>query len=74
VKTSTVKIHGVSAQYSERDGAISASFDINGLSVMARANGTAVTAIGGRDGPVRYLDSITWYGANPSGWTTDTIG
>ncbi len=71
----TVKIHGVAAQYGvNSDGSIYVNFSINGLNVTAQAGGAAVTAIGGRDGLVRFLDSITWYGGNPSGWTTDVLG
>lgn len=74
-KSSTVKIHGVAAQYAEiPDGTVSVNFSINGLYVTAQASGAAVKAIGGRDGLVKYLDSITWYGKSPSGWTTDVIG
>lgn len=73
--TSTVKIHGVTAQCTQgSDGSLSVTFAINGLSVTADATGAAVKAIGGRDGLVQYLDSITWYGANPSAWTTNVIG
>lgn len=74
-KTSTVKIHGVTARYIvDSVGSITVEFVINGLNVGLEANGSAVKAIGGRDGLVQFLDSITWFGGNPSGWTTDVIG
>jgi hypothetical protein len=70
-----VKINGASAQCVENgDGSLSVTFTVNGLSVSVQANGKAVNAIGGRDGLVRFLDTMTWYGANPSGWTTSVIG
>ena len=70
----TVRIDGVSAQYSEDESGIDLSVDLHGLSVIVQVNGTAVKAIGGLDGLVKYLDSITWYGGSPSGWTTNVIG
>lgn len=48
-------------------------FVIDGLNVGLEANGSAVKAIGGRGGLVQFLDSVTWFGGNPSGWTTDVI-
>lgn len=73
--SSTVKIDGVSATcYEGSDGSISLSYFVDGLMVGASVNGAAAKAIGGRDGLVRYLDTITLYGGNPSGWTTDVIG
>ena len=73
--SSTVKVHGVTVQYiANSDGSIGLNFSINGLNVQVAVNGAAVKAIGGRDGLSRFLDSVTWYGTNPSGWTTDVIG
>jgi hypothetical protein len=56
------------------DGSIGLTYSINGLNVQVAVTGLAVKAISGRDGLARFLNSITWYGANPSGWTTDVLG
>lgn len=47
---------------------------IDGLTVMAHADGTAAQAIGGESGLTAFLKSMTWYGTDPAKWTTDVIG
>ena len=69
-----VMIDGHSATVYVTPGFMRVTFEVDGLQVEVDANGTAINEIGGEPGLVKFLNTITWYGGDPSHWTTNVIG